>query len=64
VRPGTGRRAYALQRSVGGTWRTVGGTYHTGANGAFSRTVSLPPGSRVRILAPSVGWTSPALTLS
>jgi hypothetical protein len=64
VRPGSGRRAYTLQRSVGGSWRTVGGTYHTGANGAFSRTVSLPPRSRVRIFAPSVGWTSPALTLS
>jgi hypothetical protein len=64
VRPGNGRRAYVLQRSAGGRWRSVGGTYHTAANGAFSRAVPLPAGSRVRIFAPSVGWTSPALTLS
>ena len=30
----------------------------------FTRTVTLPRGTRVRIFAPSVGWASPALTLS
>ncbi len=64
VRPGSGRRAYLLQRAVGSSWRAIGGTFHTGANGAFSRSVSLPVGSRVRIFAPTVGWTSPALTVS
>jgi hypothetical protein len=64
VRPGSGRRAYVLQQSVGGRWRAVGGTRRTDAGGTFTRTVALPPGSRVRIWAPSPGWASPPLTLS
>jgi hypothetical protein len=64
VRPGTGRRAYQLQRSTAAGWRTVGGAGRTDARGTFSRTVALPPGTRVRVSAPSVGWSSPALTLS
>jgi hypothetical protein len=64
VRPGSGRRAYVLQHSVGGTWRAVGGTARTDPRGTFTRTVTLPRGSRVRISAPSLGWASPPLTLS
>jgi hypothetical protein len=64
VRPGSGRRAYVLQHSVGGTWRAVGGTARTDARGTFTRTVTLPRGSRVRISALSLGWASPPLTLS
>jgi hypothetical protein len=64
VRPGSGRRAYVFQLSVGGRWRAVGGTGRTDPGGTFSRTVTLPPGSRVRIWAPQPGWASPALTLS
>ena len=64
VRPGSGRRAYALQRAVAGRWSAVGGTGRTDANGTFTRTVALPPGSRVRIWAPTPGWASPPLTLS
>jgi hypothetical protein len=64
VRPGTGRRAYVLQRSAGTGWRTIAGTAHTAADGTFTRNVALPPGSRVRLSAPSVGWTSPTLAVS
>jgi hypothetical protein len=64
VRPGSGRRTYVLQRSVGGSWRAVGGTVRTSARGDFMRKVALPSGTRVRILAPVAGWTSPPLTLS
>jgi hypothetical protein len=64
VRPGAGRRAYVLQRASGGAWRSVGGTAHTGAGGTFVRTVALPAGTPVRLYAPSIGWSSPALVLS
>jgi hypothetical protein len=64
VRPGSGARAYVLQRKVGSAWRPVGGTAHTGAGGTFLRTVTLPRGTSVRLLASSVGWASPALALS
>jgi hypothetical protein len=64
VRPGSGRRAYVLQRSVGGRWVAIGGTQSTYANGSFTRTLTLPPGARVRIFAPAVGWASPTLQIS
>jgi hypothetical protein len=64
VRPGTGHRAYVVQRAVGNAWRAVGGTAQTDAGGTFTRTVALPPGARVRLWAPAVGWASPALSLS
>jgi hypothetical protein len=64
VRPGSGARAYVLQWSAGGHWRSIGGTARTGAGGTFSRTVTLPRGARVRVLAPGAGYASPPLTLS
>jgi hypothetical protein len=64
VRPGSGPRSYVLQRAAGSAWRAVGGTASTGSGGTFIRTVALPRGTRVRLWAPSVGWSSPALTLS
>jgi hypothetical protein len=64
VRPGSGRRAYRLQRSVGGTWRTVGATTRTGPGGTFHRTLTLSAGTRVRLFAPSLGYASPPLTIS
>ena len=64
VRPGSGRRSYILQRQVGGSWRAVGGRARTSSSGTFTRRVSLPRGTRVRIFAPAVGWASPPLTLS
>jgi hypothetical protein len=64
VRPGSGRRSYILQRQVGSSWRAVGSRGRTSVRGTFTRTVSLPRGTRVRIFAPALGWASPPLTLS
>jgi Glycosyl hydrolase family 1 len=64
VRPGSGVRTYVLQRSVAGRWRAVGPTARTARNGAFTRRANLPAGARVRIFAPSVGWTGPPLSIS
>jgi hypothetical protein len=64
VRPGSGPRAYVVQRSSRGSWRAVGSTAHTGAGGTFTRSVTLPRGTRVRLFAPAIGWASPAITLS
>ena len=64
VRPGSGARAYVLQRADGGAWRALGGATRTGVGGTFTRTVTLPAGTRVRLFAPSIGWSSPPLALS
>jgi len=64
VRPGSGARPYALQRTVGGRWVAIGATQRTGASGSFRRVVALPPGARVRIWAPQLGEASPPLTLT
>jgi hypothetical protein len=64
VRPGSGARVYALQSYTAGRWRTVGSTAHTDARGTFSRTVTLAPGTRVRVWSPDAAYASPALTLS
>jgi hypothetical protein len=63
VRPGAGARAYVLQQSVGGGWRTVGGTRRTARTGAFTASVALPRGARVRLFAPSIGWAGQPVTL-
>ena len=64
VRPGAGARSYVLQSSTGGRWVALGPAQRTGASGSFSRVVALPPGARVRIVASSLGLTSPPLTLT
>ena len=64
VRPGSGARAYAIQRATAGGWVTIGGTKQTGRGGTFVRTLTLPAGARVRLWAPSIGWASPPLKLS
>jgi len=64
VRPGSGARVYVLQSYAAGRWRPIGGTAHTDARGAFSRTVTLARGARVRVWAPAVGYASPPLSLS
>ena len=64
VRPGSGARAYVLQKSVGGTWVAIGGTQRTDASGTFRRTVALPRGARVRVWAPGAGYASPSLPIS
>jgi hypothetical protein len=52
-----------LQRLTGGRWSTFGGAGRTDTRGTFTRTVALPPGTRVRISAPTLGWVGPALAL-
>jgi hypothetical protein len=64
VRPGSGARAYVLQRYTGGKWVPLGGTARTDATGTFARTATLPRRSVVRIWATGAGYASPALTLS
>src|SRR5205085_1681863 len=51
VRPGSGARAYALQRATTKGWVALGGTGHTGPGGTFLRTLTLPRGARVRLWA-------------
>ncbi|HZR94390.1 MAG TPA: hypothetical protein VFA56_01765 [Gaiellaceae bacterium] len=63
VRPGAGARAYRLERAVGSTWRTVGGTRRTSGTGTFTATIAAPRGARVRVVAPALGWAGPPLTL-
>jgi hypothetical protein len=64
VRPGSGERTFAIERATTHGWAQVGGTARTGPGGTFVRTVALPRGTRVRLWAPTVGWASPALTVS
>ena len=64
VRPGSGARSYRVQRAVGGAWRALGGTRTTARNGAFTVTLALPRGTRIRVLSPEVAWASPPLALS
>jgi hypothetical protein len=63
VRPGSGARAYLLQRAAGNAWRTVGGARRTTRSGAFTASVTLPPGARVRLFAPAIGWSGEPVTL-
>jgi hypothetical protein len=63
VRPGSGARAYVLQVRKGAAWRSVA-TGRTGASGAFARTITAAPGTRVRLWSPALGYASPGLTIS
>jgi hypothetical protein len=64
IRPGSGARTFQIQRAVGGAWHVVGGTRETGRNGAFTASLLLAPGTRVRIFDGDIGWASPPLTLT
>jgi len=64
VRPGSGPRTYVLERSSRGRWVPIGGSARTGRGGTFLRTVTLARGARVRIWAPSIGWSSPPLPVA
>jgi hypothetical protein len=63
VRPGSGARRYSVQVRSGSGWRTVA-TGSTGRSGAFARTVTAPPGARVRLWSPTLGLAGATLTLS
>ncbi|HVU77972.1 MAG TPA: hypothetical protein VHC67_10345 [Gaiellaceae bacterium] len=62
VRPGTGRRPYAIQRIRNGRWVNVGG-WRTGVGGTFRVAVNLGRGTRVRLRSSRSPWPSPALVV-
>jgi hypothetical protein len=64
VRPGSGRRTYAIERWTGKRWARVGGTKHTGPGGTFRTVVHLPRGTKVRLWSPALGYASPVLVLT
>jgi hypothetical protein len=64
VRPGYGARAYVLQWSTGGGWRSLGAAGRTDSSGTFQRAVTLPRGARVRLWSPAAGDAGSALVLS
>jgi hypothetical protein len=63
VRPGSGVRTYVLQRRTASGWRTLA-RGRTARSGAFSRAVTAPPGTRVRLWSPALGYAGVALTVS
>jgi hypothetical protein len=62
VREGQGRQRYVLQRRVGRSWRSVGGSRLTSSRGYFQRVVSASRGARFRVL--DLSDRSPSLSLS
>jgi hypothetical protein len=64
VRPGSGRRAYVIQRWNGNRWVSVGGTKRTGAGGTFTTAVSAPRGAKLRLNSPGLAYASPTLVVA
>jgi hypothetical protein len=63
VRPGTGRRAYAIQRWTGTRWVNVGGVRATSSRGYFLRALTARRGASLRLWYPTRGLTSPTLVV-
>jgi hypothetical protein len=63
VRPGTGRRRYAIQQRSAGRWIPLGPARSTGPSGTFRVAVRARPGSAVRIVTAELGDTDPPLVL-
>ncbi|HKB94156.1 MAG TPA: hypothetical protein VKC62_08005 [Gaiellaceae bacterium] len=63
VRPGSGRRAYDIQRWTGTRWVNVGGVKRTGVGGTFRTAVTTRPHTKVRLKARGVAFTSPPLVV-
>jgi hypothetical protein len=63
VRPGDGRRAYDLQRFLGGRWKRVASGAQTTARGYLTRTVRAGHGARLRLVDPAAGMASPTLVV-
>lgn len=63
VRPGTGVRAYVLQRRARGRWVGVGDGGRTDARGFFTRTVRASAGDRLRLYDPATRRASPPLVV-
>ena len=51
IRPGSGPRAYRLQRKVGNSWVTIGGAQRTKTDGTLRRVVTAAPGATLRLFA-------------
>ena len=49
VRPGTGARAYVLERRTGGRWSAVGAPGSTTSRGYFTRTIRADSGTQLRL---------------
>ncbi len=64
VRPGSGPRPYVLQSYSGGAWHALGAAGRTDRTGTFRRTITLPPGTLVRLWSPGAGYAGPSLALS
>jgi hypothetical protein len=64
VRPGSGRRAYVVQRWTGHRWVNVGGVKRTGPGGTFRTTVHVRAGTKVRLRATQLSRESPMLVIS
>jgi hypothetical protein len=64
VRPGTGSRAYVLQRRSGRRWLRVGGAGETNARGFFTRTVRAAKGTQLRLYDPETRRSSPTLVVA
>jgi hypothetical protein len=54
IRPGSGVRAYGLQRLVAGSWVTIGAPQRTKADGTLRRVVRAGVGTKLRLLAGTV----------
>jgi polysaccharide biosynthesis protein PslG len=63
VRPGSGRREYALQRWTGSRWASLGGLQLTTARGYLTRVVSAGRGTSLRLWYPVRGVASPTLVV-
>jgi hypothetical protein len=63
VRPGSGRHPYVLQRWSGSGWTALGGSRTTDSSGTFELTIRGRRDERLRVSAPGVGYTSPALAI-
>ena len=63
VRPGTGRRPYAIQRIRNARWVNVVWRLRTGVGGTFRVTVNLARGTRVRLRSSRAPWPSPVLVV-
>jgi hypothetical protein len=62
VRPGSGRRPFAIQRVRAGRWVNVGG-WRAGVGGTFRVAVNLGPGIRVRLRSSLAPWPSPVMVV-
>lgn len=64
VRPGSGRRPYAIQRWTGRRWVNLGGVRRTGSGGTFRVTVGVRPHTKLRLRPTQIDFTSPILVVT